>query len=100
MSGVYGTSCDVVPGTSACIPGREWQTCLVLLTDCMHIISGSRKKRHGRRMTLNCSVLTLVSAVVVQVSKAEKMMQKKAKAKEFNTKKPLGKEAKNAKRWN
>jgi hypothetical protein len=36
----------------------------------------------------------------MQVSKAEKMMQKKAKAKEFNTKKPLGKEAKNAKRWN
>lgn len=35
-----------------------------------------------------------------QVSKAEKMMQKKAKAKEFNTKKSVGKEAKNAKRWN
>ena len=35
-----------------------------------------------------------------QLSKAEKMMQKKAKAKDFNTKNTVGKEAKNAKRWN
>ncbi len=37
----------------------------------------------------------------MQVSKAEKMMEKKAKAKDFNKSgKAVGKAAKNAKRWN
>jgi hypothetical protein len=42
----------------------------------------------------------LTSSVLLQMSKAEKQMQKKEKAKAFTAKKSEGKVAKNSKRWN